>query len=98
MQLPLLVIGFNFLKPIDMKILRTDSGGENYTDERLRTLRKMLLHFEIKNIYLLHDHKGILTVIWDSEPNKQDLKKIEEAWEFFHEDQVYHKLVTFKEL
>lgn len=81
-----------------MKILRTDSGGESFTNERLRTLRKMIMYFEIKNIYMLHDHKGMLTVIWESEPNVNDLKKVSEAWEFFNEYEIYHKLVTFIEL
>ncbi len=81
-----------------MKILRTDGGGENYANERLRTLRKMLLHFEIKNIYLLHDHKGMLTVIWDSEPTLQEKEKVSDAWEFFHEYEIEHKIVIFKNL
>lgn len=81
-----------------MKILRTDSGGESFTNERLRTLRKMIMYFEIKNIYMLHDHKGMLTVIWESEPSANDLKKVSEAWEFFNEYEIYHKLVTFIEL
>lgn len=81
-----------------MKILRTDSGGESFTNDRLRTLRKMIMYFEIKNIYMLHDHKGMLTVIWESEPNANDLKKVSEAWEFFNEYEIYHKLVTFIEL
>lgn len=81
-----------------MKILRTDSGGESFTNDRLRTLRKMIMYFEIKNIYMLHDHKGMLTVIWESEPNVNDLKKVSEAWEFFNEYEIYHKLVTFIEL
>ena len=58
-----------------MKILRTDGGGESFTNERLRTLRKMLIQFEIKNIYMLHDHKGMLNVIWDSKPSDLELKK-----------------------
>lgn len=81
-----------------MKILRTDSGGESFTNDRLRTLRKMIMYFEIKNIYMLHDHKGMLTVIWESEPSANDLKKVSEAWEFFNEYEIYHKLVTFIEL
>ena len=82
-----------------MRILRTDSGGEIYTDERLITLRRMLSYFEIKNIYLLHDHKGMLTVIWESEPNRTQLKHVSNAWEYFgeHED-IEHKLITFKQL
>ena len=47
---------------------------------------------------MLHDHKGMLTVIWESEPNANDLKKVSEAWEFFNEYEIYHKLVTFIEL
>lgn len=81
-----------------MKILRTDSGGESFTNDRLRTLRKMIMYFEIKNIYMLHDHKGMLTVIWESEPSANDLKKVSEAWGFFNEYEIYHKLVTFIEL
>jgi hypothetical protein len=81
-----------------MKILRTDGGGESFTNERLRTLRKMLLHFELKNIYLLHDHKGLLTVVWDSIPNEHDKTKVKEAWEFLNEYEIEHKIVTFKNL
>ena len=85
-------------KLVYMKILRTDGGGESFTNERLRTLRKMLIQFEIKNIYMLHDHKGMLTVIWDSKPSDLELKKVKEAWEFFHEYEIEHKLVTFIDL
>ena len=81
-----------------MKILRTDGGGESFTNERLRTLRKMLIQFEIKNIYMLHDHKGVLTVIWNSKPSDLELKKVKVAWEFFHEYEIEHKLVTFIDL
>lgn len=81
-----------------MRILRTDSGGESFTNDRLRTLRKMLMYYEISNIYMLHDHKGMLTVIWESEPKYEDLKKVVEAWAYFNEFEVYHKLVTFIEL
>lgn len=78
-----------------MKILRTDSGGESFTNDRLRTLRQMLMYFDIKNIYMLHDHKGILTVIWDSAPEPHILEKVIEAWNYFNEDLIEHKLVKF---
>jgi hypothetical protein len=78
-----------------MKILRTDGGGESHTDERLRTLRKMLLNFEIDNIYLLHDHKGLLTVVWENVPNNKSKHKVEQAWEYFHEYEIEHKLITY---
>lgn len=81
-----------------MRILRTDGGGESFTDERLRTLRKMLLYYEMKNIYMLHDHKGSLTVIWESTPSPNDLQKTKEAWEYFNEFLIEHKLVTFIKL
>jgi hypothetical protein len=81
-----------------MKILRTDGGGESHTNERLRTLRKMLLNFEIKNIYLLHDHKGLLTVIWENKPDEKTKQKVADAWEYFHEYEIEHKLLTFIDL
>jgi hypothetical protein len=81
-----------------MKILRTDGGGENFTNERLRTLRKMLIQVDINNIYLLHDHKGILTVVWHSLPNAYDKQKVEIAWAFLNEYEIEHKIVTFENL
>lgn len=81
-----------------MRILRTDGGGENFADERLRTIRKMLMYYEIKNIYLLHDHKGLLTVVWESKPSDDQLEITKTAWLFFDEDQIEHKLVEFKSL
>jgi len=81
-----------------MKILRTDGGGESFTNERLRTLRKMLIQVDINNIYLLHDHKGILTVVWDSSPNDYEKVKVKEAWSFLNEYEIEHQIVTFKNL
>lgn len=66
-----------------MRILRTDGGGESYADERLRTLRKMLTYHELKHIYMLHDHKGILTVIWEKEPKEEEKQIIRDGWKFF---------------
>lgn len=81
-----------------MKILRTDSGGENFTNERLQMIRKMLGYFEIKNIYLLHDHKGILTVTWEEEPTQNEKLKVEQAWQFFNEFNIEHRIIIFKQL
>ena len=81
-----------------MRILRTDGGGESFTDERLRTIRKMLEYYENKNIYLLHDHKGLLTIVWESKPTETQLSIVKNAWEFFDEDYIEHKLVEFKDL
>jgi hypothetical protein len=81
-----------------MKILRTDSGGENFTNERLQIMRKMLGYFEIKNIFMLHDHKGMLTVTWEVEPTLNEKYKVIEAWNFFNEFSIEHKIIIFKEL
>ena len=78
-----------------MRILRTDSGGENFADERLTIMRKMLSYFDYKHLYMLHDHKGNLTVIWEREPDKFERKKVTEAWEFFCEYEIEHKLIEF---
>ena len=81
-----------------MRILRTDGGGESYADERLRTLRKMLIYHELKHIYMLHDHKGILTVIWEKEPKEEEKQIIMAGWKFFCEYEIEHKLISFKQL
>lgn len=81
-----------------MKILRTDSGGESTTNERLMLLRKMLIYIDIKHIYKLHDHKGILTVYWETQPTQNQMKKVSEAWEFFFEFEIEHKLVNLIDL
>lgn len=81
-----------------MRILRTDGGGESFTDERLRIIRKMLEYYDIKNIYLLHDHKGLLTVVWESVPTDEQIEIVKEAWLFFGEDYIEFKLVHFQNL
>lgn len=81
-----------------MKLLRTDSGGENFTDERLAILKKMLLYYQITKIFKLHDHKGLLTVTWIDMPTKNEIEKVNEAWEFFNESEIEHKLLTVIDL
>lgn len=81
-----------------MRLLRTDGGGENFTDERLRTIRKMLEYYEIKNIYQLHDHKGLLTVTWESKPTERQVEIVKDAWLFFGEDFIEFKLVNFQNI
>ena len=81
-----------------MRLLRTDGGGESFTNERLRTIRKMLEYYEIKNIYLLHDHKGLLTVVWESNPTKEQIKIVKDAWLFFGEDFIEFKIVNFQNI
>lgn len=81
-----------------MRILRTDGGGENFADERLKALRIMLSYHDLKHIYMLHDHKGCLCVIWEKNPTLEEKNIISDAWEFFNEYIVEHKLITFKEI
>ena len=81
-----------------MRILRTDGGGENFADERLQTVRRMLQYYDIKNIYLLHDHKGSLTIVWESEPTTRQLEILKSAWNFFDEYEIENKIVEYKTL
>lgn len=81
-----------------MKILRTDGGGEDYADKRLNLMKKMLLHFDLKHIFLLHDHKGNLSVTWFTKPTKEEEEKVSLAWEFFGEYIVEQKVINLKNL
>jgi len=78
-----------------MKILRTDGGGEDYANERLKIVRSTLNYFSINHIHLLHDHKGTLTVVWEKHPSDEDKKKIVEIWETMCEYDIEHKLITY---
>lgn len=81
-----------------MKIIRSDSGGESSTNERLQILRKMLFYRDLKNIYMLHDHKGLLTVTWELEPSEQEKEILEDAWNFLCEFEIVHKIIKTVEL
>ena len=82
-----------------MKILRTDGGGESFSDERLMILRKTLIYLGIKQIYKLHDYKGMLTVYWLEIPSQQDKTALTKIWgDTFYEYDIEHKLVTFIDL
>ena len=81
-----------------MKILRTDGRGQDNTNPRLKILRKMISYYDIQKIDMLHDHEGNLTVIWKEEPFPREIKIIENAWSFFQEFQIEHKIIILKEL
>ena len=81
-----------------MKILRTDGGGEDLQNERLKVVRKMLFQIDVTGIYMLHDHKGYLTIIWEKEPNEYEKIKVNKAWYFFNEEETNHKLITTKDI
>jgi hypothetical protein len=81
-----------------MKILRTDGGGEFFADERLKIVRSTLIYWGINKIYLLHDHKGLLTVIWEETPTIFEKQKALEIWESLAENEIEHKLITYIDL
>ena len=78
-----------------MKTLRTDGGGENFADERLKIVRSTLIYLGINKIYLLHDHKGLLTVVWEEFPTIFEKQKVLEIWETLAEYEIEHKLITY---
>lgn len=46
-----------------MKIVRTDGGGEIFTDERLKIVRSTIFYYGLESkILKLNDHEGILNV------------------------------------
>tara|TARA_R110000782_G_scaffold164047_2_gene256052 strand:- start:2219 stop:2473 length:255 start_codon:yes stop_codon:yes gene_type:complete len=81
-----------------MKILRTDGGGECLQNVRLKIVRKMLFQMDVTGVYMLHDHKGMLTVIWEKEPTFYQKDIVNNAWYFFDEDKIEHKLITTKDV
>jgi len=78
-----------------MRILRTCGVGESYADERLKLLRGMLKYHNLKHIYMLHDHKGNLCVIWEQMPKEEEKELVKSAWEFLSEYEIEHKLINF---
>ena len=80
-----------------MNILRTDGSGETTNDERLIAYRdrciKSKLFYEIN---LLHDHEGILSIFWNTEPNEMQKRFTEMLWEEFNEPREYveHYLIS----
>lgn len=82
-----------------MIISRTDGGGESYESERLLILKRLLKFYSIEHIYLLHDHEGLLTVVWEKEPSGGDVIWVGNIWlNTFQEDQIQHKILKFVNL
>ena len=81
-----------------MNILRTDGGGATYENKRLEIIRDILIYHEIFHINLLHDHKGILIVVWEKEPSNVDKIIVSNIWKIFNELEIEHKLVTYIDL
>ena len=50
-----------------------------------------------KDIFKLHDHKGILTVYWFKTPIKQQIDILNEAWLFLGEPEINHKVIIINE-
>lgn len=81
-----------------MKIIRTDGGGENFSDERLKHCRNILNHLGISDfIYELHDHKGTLNVYWKKAPNDFEIQVLNNLWNVLLEYCINH-YVTYSKL
>ena len=75
---------------------RTDSGGVNFKDNRLKLLQKCVESVNVTGIYQLNDHKGFLTVVWEGNPTKENKYKIQAFWSAFCEDQIEHEILTIE--
>lgn len=74
---------------------RTDGSGASHNDLRLKLLSKCLDYVQVKGIYQLNDHKGILTVVWENKfLNKHDCEKVKLFWEAFCEYEIEHTVIT----
>ena len=79
-----------------MKIVRTDGGGEFFTDERLKIVRSTIFYYGLESkILKLNDHKGILNVFWEEIPTEYDMSTIENIWESFNENLINHFFVNY---
>jgi hypothetical protein len=80
-----------------MNILRTAGSHAITEDERLIAYKarciKSKLFYEIN---LLHDHEGILSIFWNTEPNEMQKRFTEMLWEEFNEPREYveHYLIS----
>jgi hypothetical protein len=86
-----------FYKLFKMEILRTDGGGSYREDERLKSLRKILnvirsykIHYDENKILKLHDHKGLLSVYWQLEPDDDQKNLLKYLWIQFGEYEIEH--------
>lgn len=80
-----------------MKIVRTDGGGELFTDERLKIVRSMIFYYGLqRKIIKLNDHKGILNVFWEEIPTDGEMETVNEIWEAFNENLINHYSVQTK--
>jgi len=77
-----------------MEILRSDGGGRSNSDERLKCVRKKLIHCPIEKIALIHDHKGTLNVHWLDNPSEVSIKIVELIWEAENEYCLNHYLLN----
>lgn len=77
---------------------RTDSNGANLKDSRLKLLKKCLEHVDVNGIYQLNDHKGILTVVWEDKPTKNNISKVQSFWTAFCEDEIQNETKTTKQI
>lgn len=74
-----------------MKLSHTNEN-ENWRMDRLKSVRMDLLQHDDLDIYSIDDHKGLLTVKWESVPTKEQMEIVRCAWENKNEYEVDHIL------
>lgn len=87
-----------------MILVRTCGSGTTHNDERLQLLRNMI-EYKIDNcsakIFKLHDHKGLLSVYWFSEPDIHEISAVDECWSYLDTPDLinhYQVIISQKDL
>lgn len=71
--------------------VRTCGDGEDYNNERLKRLSKVVEAIPFfTSISKLHDHKGELRVTWKKEPEEDEKRIMDSLWFLFNEVQTKH--------
>ena len=84
-----------------MILVRTCGSGTTHNDERLQLLTKMI-EYKVDacsaKIFKLHDHKGVLSVYWFSEPTEHEMYSVDQCWAYLDtEDFVNHYQVIISQ-
>lgn len=78
-----------------MITIRTDGSGISYNDERLKSVSEILDIIPFQNLILrIHDHKGVLNVLWNTDPLDFEKDLARGIWSLFNESEIYHKTLS----
>jgi hypothetical protein len=90
----------NYHKKVDdviiIKNYRTDGSGKSINDERLIKLSNLIHALSPEaheNLFLLHDHKGILTA-WMQKECIDTINVTKFCWEYFNEYSIDYKFLN----